>query len=306
MSRHLILAEIKIIVRIVMGKNIHQPTDKSYKFMYKRLGIEFHRYFFGKGENISFLDTEIPISAKRRDITCKVDDCIWDVEFQSYPVYEDNLENMFDYHESLRCDKNNNGYPIRTGVINTSNPNRGKKNVEIKFNINFHPDFIFTQEMNGEEILSTLINKVITHEELSNKEAIDLLILPDMDIEMPIKALMRVICFLIANANIPDDNFKNDIILCEISVLKRFFAKEELSGMVQMLIPETENPKIAEIISQHGPGFDVYYFDGKADGIIERNIEIAKNALREGIDVEVISRLTGLSIDHIEQLKRKL
>ena len=123
-----------------------------------------------------------------------------------------------------------------------------------------------------------------------------------MDIEMPIKALMRIICFLIANANIPDEDFKKDIVICEISVLKRFFANEELSDMVRMLIPETENPKIAEIISEHGPGFDVYYFDGKADGILE----VAQNAIREGIDVEVISRLTGLTVDQIEKLKRKL
>ncbi len=57
------------------------------------------------------------------------------------------------------------------------------------------------------------------------------------------------------------------------------------------------------------------YIDGKADGMVEgeakgkvagkneRNIEIAQNMLKENVNIELISKVTGLSIDEIEKLK---
>ena len=290
-------------MRISMNVDRHHPTDKSYKFMYKRLGIELHQYFFKQGEEISFLDTEISTTAQRRDMTCKIDgNCIWDVEFQSYPFSQDKLVDMFEYCESLRCDRNNQGLGVRCGVINTSNPNWGRDNVEIGRNLNFHQDIIFTKKMDGCEVLNKLIYKVITQEELSKREAIDLLILPDMEIDLPIRTLMRVICFLIGHAKISDKDFKNDIVVCEIEVLKRFFDKYEMSEMVNMLRDDLENPKVAEIVSKYGRGFEEYYYDGKADDVLD----VAKKGLIEGVDEETISRMTGFSVKQLKQIKRKL
>ena len=57
------------------------------------------------------------------------------------------------------------------------------------------------------------------------------------------------------------------------------------------------------------------YIDGKADGMVEgeakgkvagkneRNIEIAQKMLKENVNIELISKVTGLSIDEIEKLK---
>ena len=57
------------------------------------------------------------------------------------------------------------------------------------------------------------------------------------------------------------------------------------------------------------------YIDGKADGMVEgeakgkaagkneRNIEIAQNMLKENVNIELIIKVTGLSIDEIEKLK---
>lgn len=42
---------------------------------------------------------------------------------------------------------------------------------------------------------------------------------------------------------------------------------------------------------------------GKAAGKNERNIEIAQNMLKENVNIELISKVTGLSIDEIEKLK---
>lgn len=123
-----------------------------------------------------------------------------------------------------------------------------------------------------------------------------------MDIDLPKKTLMKVICFLMGHANISEEDFKNDIIICEIEVLKRFFAKDEVSEMVKMLCNDMTNPKVVEMISKYGPGFEEYYFDGIADGVLN----VVKRGISEGIDDEVISRMTGFSVNQIKQLKRKL
>ena len=45
------------------------------------------------------------------------------------------------------------------------------------------------------------------------------------------------------------------------------------------------------------------YENGKQDGKNEEKLEIAKNLLSENIDISVISKLTGLSIEEINNLK---
>ena len=34
----------------------NQAADKANKFIYKRLGIKFHRYLYQEGEKIEFID----------------------------------------------------------------------------------------------------------------------------------------------------------------------------------------------------------------------------------------------------------
>ena len=77
-----------------------------------------------------------------------------------------------------------------------------------------------------------------------------------------------------------------------------------------MLKTQTKNSEVQRIIDKYGEGFDVIYFDGnadgKAEGIIENKFEVARNFLKEGVEEEFISRNTGLSLDQIKNIKRKL
>ena len=43
--------------------------------------------------------------------------------------------------------------------------------------------------------------------------------------------------------------------------------------------------------------------EGEAKGKKERNIEIAQNMLKENVNLELISKVTGLSLEEIENLK---
>lgn len=88
--------------------------------------------------------------------------------------------------------------------------------------------------------------------------------------------------------------------------------------MIEMLKTVTTSPEVARVIEKYGEGFHLIYFDGKEDGrnqgiaegrdlgIAEAKLEDARNFLVEGIDEEVISRCTGISIEEIRELKKKL
>ena len=290
-----------------MTVNNPQSADRAYKFHYKMLGIKFHRYLYHYGEYLEFVETEIPDTGQRKDMVAKVDGKIVQItEFMSKALYAEKLHDIFDYHISTRNDPQYNDFEVQTGVISIANPHHGRNMVEIDKNITFHVDTIFTKHKDGRKVLNNLVYKTITQEELSDTEAIDLLILPDMNIDIPIRPLMKIICVLIGNANIPDIDFKKKIILCEIKVFARFFNENEISEMIEMLQTQTKNSEVERIIKKYGQGFDTIYFDGKADGIIETKIDVVKNSLVNGIDEEIISKLTGLSLDQIKNIKRKL
>ena len=60
-------------------------------------------------------------------------------------------------------------------------------------------------------------------------------------------------------------------------------------------------------IRDNRAAFDYQYDKGKAEGKAEgetnKAVEIARNLLRQNIDLQIISSSTGLSIDEIKQLK---
>jgi hypothetical protein len=51
---------------------------------------------------------------------------------------------------------------------------------------------------------------------------------------------------------------------------------------------------------------DAYFNDGKAEGKIERTLEVAKNMLAENMPLELIAKLTGLSLPQIGALANPL
>ena len=48
------------------------------------------------------------------------------------------------------------------------------------------------------------------------------------------------------------------------------------------------------------------YDDGKEDGLKEGKISIAKNLLKNGVSIDLVSESTGLSIEELEELKKEV
>ena len=173
-------------------------------------------------------------------------------------------------------------------------------------------------------------------------DAVKLILLLDMDIEMPIKELMSKIIVLIGKLNFKSAELREKTVKCTCVFLKRFFRDEELDEMINMLRSEVKDPKVAQIIEKFGPGLDVYYLGGKQDGYAEGHSEgyneghsegyneghseghsegyneghteghdeaqivIAKNLLKSGFSEDVVAFNTELPLSKIKQLKREL
>ena len=62
------------------------------------------------------------------------------------------------------------------------------------------------------------------------------------------------------------------------------------------------------ILTEYDEDFNnrTWYEDGVADGILKGKIESAENFLKEGIKLETIAKCTGLSLDQVQELQKKI
>ena len=73
---------------------------------------------------------------------------------------------------------------------------------------------------------------------------------------------------------------------------------------------DAEKMRRKEINSARLDGYDDGYDDGKAEGLEagakEKGIEIAKNFLKNGISIDLVSESTGLSVEELKELKKEV
>lgn len=92
--------------------------------------------------------------------------------------------------------------------------------------------------------------------------------------------------------------------------------KEVLKSIIVYLysITKLKNQRIEEVMKELKiqdvalPGSTAWELrnEGKEEGKRESQIEVAKNSIQEGFDNEVIAKITGLSIEAIEELRKEL
>jgi hypothetical protein len=288
---------------------------------------------YREGEEIEFIETEIAHTGQRRDIMVKVDgETIQITEFMAKALNDEKLLDIYDYHESTRRDPEYKQFHVKTGVFSIAEPTHGKNTVEIDKNITFRVGVKFAKSKNAWKVLNILTYKSFTQEKLSYDEAVDLLVLPDMymgkneTMKMPIKQFMTMGIVLMGSVKFPSSDLRKKVFVCEKLVLARFFSDDELVVMVDMLKTVSRDSEIARKIEEYGPGYDEIYMSGIADGMskgfadgmskgfadgrskgfADAKLDHARNLLADGFDVETISRNIGISIEELEELKRKL
>ena len=213
---------------------------------------------------------------------------------------------------NFQCRRLYKGFSIKSGAFSIAEPTRGKNTVEIDENITFHVDVKFAKSKNAWKVLSTLAYKSITQQVLSHEEVIDLLVLPDMDMgegdnmKLPIGIFMMMVIDLMGKVKFPSLNLKIKVFLCEKMVLARFFVDEKLVWMIGMLKDVSKDSEIARKLDEYGLAYGGIYLDGRSDGFADAKLEDARKLLARGVDEDIISDCTGISVDELVKIKREL
>ena len=201
-------------------------ADETYKFFIKRLGVRFHRRLGYDGDEIDFKNVELipPVRDRKiMDMVYVVDgEYFQNLEHQSIPVYSPKMEDIFKYRVYFQADED---LPGRTCVIATYDINRGITDAEIPYNINFHPDFFYTKKLSARETIKTISDKNSKQIPLTDDEAIDLLIAPDMEHDCDIRELLETTTQLLNEAVITDEQFYFDLIECKRKSYRDFWKK---------------------------------------------------------------------------------
>ena len=249
---------------------------------------------------------QIPIGSDQKfmDIIGVIDgESKGNIELQSTPVYDPKMLDMYKYRIYSQAEEFT---PFKTIVFATYPPTQGIEELEIDDNINFHPDFFYTKNLKAAEIIKTIKDKNNNGEELTDNEAIDLILTPDTTHNIEIKELMETTTDLLANAVISDKKFHLDLIKCQRKMLKRFFKKDERKEMEKMLNFKAEKYGIEPNVTGIEEEINLAYLDGQREGFDDGKVDTAKKLIELGVDDETISKSTELDLKTIEKLKKKL
>ena len=178
--------------------------DKAYKTLLRRMNVKAHNFFHNKKANeITFIETEEVDTGKKGDVNYIEDGrIIQQNEIQSTPMTLPKLKDMFGYKIDLLRNKQYKGMAVQSNVINLTDPKLSVTSGLVLDDTRFGPNFINTQDYDGEKILNTLLDKCETQEMFTDDDEVALLILQDTDISIHAHVLMEICCEILVNANI--------------------------------------------------------------------------------------------------------
>ena len=276
-----------------MYENVYSKQDLTYKFIIKKLNIRFHRYLGYEGENLTFNNVElIPLANdnKYMDISYSVDDEVSvNIEHQSSPVYESKMNDIYKYHIYLESD---NKKPVISCIVSTYNPNQGCRECNIDYNIVIRPDFFFIKNKNAKEILNNIKSKVKNNIPLTDNEAIDLILVPDMNHKKRFFNNDEYGRFeKMLNIKAEDYGFEPNVTGFEEAVALSYIDGKEEGREEGRNEGRVEGRKEGRVEGR---------VEGRKEGRVESNYEIACKLLEMGLDEDLIFKATGLTIDDIK------
>ena len=176
--------------------DVHHPNDITFKYLYTVMPEKLMNYFKMPGEFVRNFPTNIIIGdgvEREMDwlILVRSDDDVFDellinIEFQSSQVTLDKIRTMADYADYSRIYYNR---PVLSVVVVTEGYENSVKEYCRTSSDILKPTFIHMGEDEITERLNNLEKKISNHEQLTDDEALDIVLLPmfsSKDNAMPI------------------------------------------------------------------------------------------------------------------------
>ena len=148
---------------------------------------------------------------------------------------------------------------------------------------------VFVRDLPAEEIYQTVRQKIEHRIKLSEKELMQLIILPLAERGMEEKQRRTEQVMELANKF--EDRQEQLFVLSGLLVSTDKFINHATAQSIRRRINMT---KVGRMI----------YEDGMAEGIMQERKQVVENMFRENLDLSVIQRITGMTIEEIEQIRR--
>ena len=193
---------------------------------------------------------------------------------------------------------------VNTIIISTGDPNKSIQEFKFSDDNYYAPKKIkFLKKYKGDKRLKNVENKITNNKELIDFDILDLILLPFFKTAKETEEVIEEICKL-ANkiTNLTEEH--SQILFWGLWLTTEIFIKNEKTRERVRTMTLLNGSSINEIL--HKKEYELIEEgkeEGKELGMEKRNIEIASKMINEGLPAKLISKITGLDINTIKQLK---
>ena len=212
------------------------------------------------------------------------DGIIYHIEFQSKMPSKKDLSRFLEYDAAVRKQ-----YPkteIKSYILLTANINSKLAKSPLYILKDITPEYIVLNQFNGDDILNNIKHKINNNINLTEKEQVQLVLIPFSKTSKKLSKQIIKAAKLIAKTN---KEYSEDLARLLMLFSEKFLNKEEKSELIEVLKMRIESVEI--------------YGDKREEkGIEKGKLETAKNMLNNGFSIEDISLCTNLNPEQINNL----
>ena len=193
---------------------------------------------------------------------------------------------------------------VNTVIISTGDPNKSVTNVKFSDNNIYIPKKIkFLKNYQGDKRLKNVKNKIKNNKELTPFDILDLILLPFLKTTKESEEVTKEICKLATKiTNLTEEH--SEILFWGLWLTTEIFIKNKNTQEKVRTMTLINKKSINEILhTKENKLMERGIKRGMKKGMKKGKEEIAGNMIKEGIPLTQISKITGLNINKIKQLK---
>lgn len=289
---------------------IDKIYDKTSKISFTVYGDDFLEYFGEYKKIIRELGTEFETlygAHRRLDRLVLVDDdTLQNWEFHFKPIDGDELRKFYEYNnvKSAQTGKNLDSF-----IISFANPQYCEEMIKIGRTIYFAPIIKYLQKMGLHKKLNKIEDKVNGNSKIAINDELTLIFVTLATPDKSKEKILKRVCDVLDKIDYIT-NYRRTVIDSLIAFQIENFVKsksdrDKLNEVVDMQVPVEELFLQVEREAQYDRGYEQGYDEGRDEGRDEVKDEMILGMLKKSFDLEVIEEISGSSISHILDLKRK-
>lgn len=289
---------------------IDKIYDKTSKISFKVYGDDFLEYFGEYKKIIRELGTEVETlygAHRRLDRLVLVDDdTLQNWEFHFKPIDGDELRKFYEYNNVKSAQT---GKDLDSFIISFANPQYCEEMIKIGRTIYFAPIIKYLQKMGLHKKLNKIEDKVNGNSRIAINDELTLIFVTLATPDGGKEKILKRVCEVLDKIDYIT-NYRRTVIDSLIAFQIENFVKsksdrDKLNEVVDMQVPVEELFLQVEREAQYDRGYEQGYDEGRDEGRDEVKDEMILGMLKKSFDLDVIEEISGSSISHILDLKRK-